>query len=139
MGMVAAKVSDQSRMWAGLSYFGLFLGWPLALFPLFDRRDAFALFHAKCAMVVALQFLALLALYMAAFAFAFAAFFVTCGLSHLVMVPFLMVAWIVLMFPAIPAAHGMILALGGELRAPFGTFGLGERLFRGLTTSAEAR
>jgi hypothetical protein len=132
-GIHALEVTDEGRTWAALSYGSLLLGLPLGIIPVGQRKDAFALFHGKQSLVIAAEFLALFTMYMLGFAASFVAFFFTCGMSNLVTVPLLMLAMFLLLLPAIPAVHGLVLALNGQWEAPIGTFGLADRLFPNVT------
>ena len=120
---MGTEVTQDGRLWAILSYAGFFVGLPIAVVPLAQRKDDFALFHAKHAMGV---FVGFLVFYFGVFALAFLLFFVTCGLSNFVVIPVLGAS---LLWPLVTSIHGLVLASDGRFEAPFGSFGLGERLF----------
>jgi hypothetical protein len=122
--------TNDGRMWAALSYGGVFVGLPLGLVPLVQRNDAFALHHAKQALGV--QF-ATFASYLLGFAAALGLFFVTCGMSNFVAIPLLAA---LMLWPVGQGVHGLILALDGDWTPPLGSFGLGDRLFASVTLLA---
>ncbi len=126
------ETTSDGRLWALLSYGGLLMGIPLGLAPLLQRNDAYALFHAKHAMVVALEFAVAAGVWLALFVLSFALGFVTCGLSHFFTAPLVILAFSVVFLPLIPLIHGIIIAVNAEWRAPVGTFGLADVMFAKL-------
>lgn len=128
--METVRASDQGKLWATLSYGGHLLGLPLFFAPLIYRDDPFALYHAKHAFDVLAGLVLSIAVGIGGMLLSIPLFFVTCGLSSFVVFPLLMMwimaisAWFI-----VPIFHGVLLAQGGEWRAPYGTFRLGERLF----------
>lgn len=123
------EVTENGKMMAVLSYGSLLMGVPLGIIPMVQRDDDFALFHAKHSLVIVLEFLAMMMLYFGCFAVSMLAFFFTCGMSNFVTVPLLMAMIFIFFLPGIPMAHGLLLALNGERKAPFGTFGIAQLLF----------
>ena len=60
-------------------------------------------------------------------------FFLTCGMSNFLFIPLFM---LFILWPFGHAIHGLIIALNGQHAVPFGSFGIGERLFHSLTVDA---
>ncbi len=109
---------EQGKMFAMLSYASMFIGFPVCVLPLAMRDNAFALYHAKQATIV------YLAAMLGGVAFMFI-YLITCGIG-LVALPLLFLLWV-------PTIHGLILAGGGQMEEPIGIFGLGDKIFGGLT------
>lgn len=106
--------TSDGRMLAVLSYVSLFVGLPLFIIPLAQKKDPFAMFHARHA--GALFVLSLVE------GFALGMIIVlTCGLGFLLL-PILFLPWV-------GAGHGILLALSDAYTAPVLTFGLGEKWF----------
>lgn len=106
--------TSDGRMLAVLSYVSLFVGLPLFVIPLAQKKDAFAMFHARQA--GALFVLSLFE----GIALALVTVF-TCGLGF-VLLPILFLPWI-------GAGHGILLSLRDEYAEPVLTFGFGEKWF----------
>lgn len=96
---------QRGKPMAVLSHMSILFGLPVFLIPLIKRDNAFALHHAKSAMVIFLLFLA-----------GFVASFVTCGLA----VPFVLLLYV-------PAIVGVVHAARGELAGHWALGHLGER------------
>jgi len=112
------ELGQNSTLFALLSYASMFLGFPIFILPLAQRDDEFSLYHARQAGAVYILWLIL-------FAVVFILSFVTCGFGAM-LVPLVFLAYV-------PAIHGMILAAQGEMREPVMLFGLGDRIFGGIT------
>lgn len=105
---------QSGKMWALLSYAGIFFGLPLAVVPLLQRDNAYALYHAKHAT--------------AAYAASVVLFIVWC-IFYAISCGFGAVAFPLVMLPWVVAGHGIWLVREGAWRQPIGLFGLGDRLF----------
>lgn len=111
---MAAEMTDQGKFQAIASYLSLLTGWPLFLWPLVVRDDAFGLQHGKWAGALYVGYLASV--------FAFVLFsVVTCGMGSVLF--FLIFLW------WIPAAMGVMAVLNGKLEPPFGAEPLASNLF----------
>lgn len=104
-GGADSTVEDGKPM-AVLSHMSILFGLPIFLIPIIRRDNAFALHHAKSAMVIFLMFIA-----------AFVASFVTCGLA----VPLALLLYV-------PAIVGVVHAARGEPAGRWALGHLGERL-----------
>lgn len=120
------EVSDEGRMWAAISYVGLFAYLPLGLIPLIWRNDAYALQHGKYAMAAWVGWL--VASIVGGVA-ALAISFVTCGLMGFVTIPLLM---LVGLWPWATAIHGLLLVYNKDWSEPIGSFGLHDQLFQSV-------
>lgn len=100
------SVVDEGKPMAVLSHMSILFGLPIFLIPLIRRENAFALHHAKSAMVIFLLFIA-----------AFIASFVTCGLA----VPLALLLYV-------PAIVGVVHAARGERAGPWALGHWGEKL-----------
>ncbi len=130
MGM--DDTTSDGRMWAAIAWGSAFVGIPLGIVPLAQRNDAFALHHAKQAVAVQLTFFAA---YMLTFVLAFVFFFLTCGMSHLLFIPLLM---LMLVWPIGTGLHGILLAMNGDWAYPMTTGDLGERIFSNVVLDEAA-
>ena len=119
--METVRASDQGKLWATLSYGGHLLGLPLLFAPLIYRDDPFALYHAKHAFDVLAGLLVSIAVGAVGMFLSIPLFFVTCGLSTVVVFPLLM-GWIVAIggWFFVPVVHGLLLAQSGQWRARAG-------------------
>lgn len=97
---------EDGKPMAVLSHMSILFGLPIFLIPIIRRDNAFALHHAKSAMVVFLLFI-----------LAFVASFATCGLA----VPLALLLYV-------PAIVGVVHAARGESAGPWALGHLGERL-----------
>ena len=114
-------VSEDGKLWALLSYAGLFFGIPLWVAPLLMRNDAFALHHARQAAVIFAYGLVLVGVYT----------FGTIALSIVTLgiLSFLSLCCVpVLFLPLVPTIHGLMLAYNQQWTEPVGMFGLGTKL-----------
>jgi hypothetical protein len=112
--MADGQLTDQGKFQAIGSYFSLITGWPIFLWPLVVRDDAFGLQHGKWAGGLYVGYM------ITVFAVVFISF-ATCGLGSLLI--FLLFLW------WIPAAMGVLSALNGKLEAPIGAEPLATMLF----------
>jgi hypothetical protein len=108
-----APVTEEGRLWACISYASVFTGLPLFLLPLVQRRDEFAIHHAKQAAEAYIWFLACITGYIVLS-------LATCGIGTL--------CFPIVLFPYVPMIHGMILAVNNEWRAPIGILGMGDSM-----------
>jgi len=104
---------------------------PLALIPLIQREDEFALLHARHALANYLAVLVIGGVYVVV---TMPLALCTFGLSTFVTLPlvFLLAAW-----PLVVIVHGLVLSVNGERTEPIGGFGLGEMLFGRVTVKPE--
>lgn len=115
---MSAEVTDQGKYQAIASYLSLFTGWPLFLWPLVTRDDAFGLQHGKWAGgLYAGYFITMIGLVVFSF--------VTCGFGAFLI--FLIFGW------WIPGAMGVLAALNGKLEAPPLAEALAGPLFASIT------
>lgn len=112
-----APVSEEGRLWACLSYASILTGLPLFIIPLVQRRDEFAIHHAKQAAESYAWFFACVTGYVLLS-------LVTCGVGTL--------CFPIILLPYVPMCHGIILSLNNEWRAPFGVLGIGDSMLSGV-------
>ncbi len=119
-------ISENGKMWAVMSYAGMFMGLPIGLVPLLMREDPFAVQHAKHAVAnfigvtVAASLSGILIVPLAMCTF---------GLGTFLIFPMLMplIAW-----PIVTNLHGIVLVANEEWDEPMGGFGLGDWMFAGV-------
>ena len=117
------EISDNGKMWAILSYAGMFTGLPIGLVPLVMRDDPYAVEHARHAvgnfvgMTIAVLLVMVLMMPVTMCTFGFGAF---------LLFPLLMplVVW-----PIVTNLHGIALVANEEWVEPIGGFGIGNALF----------
>jgi hypothetical protein len=97
---------QRGKAMAILSHMSVLFGIPVFLVPIIKRDNAFALHHAKAAMVIYLLFIA-----------GFVASFLTCGLA----LPFALLLYV-------PAIVGVVHAARGDEAGPWALGHLGEKL-----------
>lgn len=124
MGM--EDTTSEGRMWAMLSYGGLLVGLPIAIVPVAQKNDQYALTHGKNALALYITFMVT---FFVVFMIAMVAGTITCGLTHLLFFPLML---LMLLWPVGAALHGLVLTSSGSWSEPFGVFGLGERIFGGV-------
>ncbi|MFN7147786.1 MAG: hypothetical protein ACK4YP_28710 [Myxococcota bacterium] len=107
-------ITNEGRTWAYLSYASTFLGLPFCVVPLFQKNDAFALYHAKHATVTYILFWVLFFVYLGLSV-------VTCGVGSMCL-PLVFVAYA-------PMIHGLVLVSQDKWEEPMGLVGGGERFF----------
>lgn len=107
-------ITQESRIFAALSYASVMTGLPLFIIPLVQKTDAYAMFHARHAAVAYIGLFASWFLY-------FGLSIVTFGFGSCCF-PIMFLAWI-------PAIHGILLAISDKEQEPIGTFGIAPRLF----------
>jgi hypothetical protein len=113
--------AQAGKMWALLSYAGIFVGIPLSILPLVKRDNAYALYHAKHATAAYIASVVLFVIWIVIYA-------VSCGFGWL--------AFPLVLLPWAPAVHGIMLVNKAAWREPWGLFGLGDRLFGTLELKA---
>lgn len=101
--MADVQMSDQGKIQAVASYLSLLTGWPLFLWPLIVRDDAFGLQHGKWAGGLYVG-------YLASVLFIIFLSFITCGFGAF-LVFFVFLWWL-------PAGMGILAVLNGKLEAP---------------------
>lgn len=114
-------VSEDGKLWALLSYGGLFFGIPLWIAPLLMRNDAFALHHARQAAVIFAYGFLLVSLYTVGSVLISVVTFGILSIVSLCCMP-------VLFLPIVPTIHGLMLAYNQQWTEPVGMFGLGTKL-----------
>lgn len=117
---------QNARLLAALGYAGFFIGFPTGVIPLLMRQDALSLHHGKIATAVWLGNFVVMTIASVLFTLFT---WITCGLGGLLFP----VLFVPLLWGLVTAVHGLVLALNGELEEPIGAFGLGDRIFGGIT------
>lgn len=123
--------SDNGKLLAVLSYASFFVGLPLGVIPLLTRDDAYALRHGRTSTAI---FLVLFGVSMVLSVVLVPLIACTYGLALLIAFPLVM---LLALWPAIVAIHGLILVVNGSWDDPILTFGLGEKIFGGITLKEE--
>ena len=109
---------ERGKGMAYLAYASIFLGFPVFILPLIQRDNPFSLYHARQAAGIYVLFFIIFAILMA---FSF----ITLGFGSLAF-PIVFIVWV-------PSIHGFMLVSRGEYREPTMLFGLGDKLFGGIT------
>ena len=123
LGAPLAAVTDDGKMWAVLCYLTMIMGLPLAIIPLVQRDDDFALYHARHALAAYLAFTVVFVLFTA---LTVPLGLCTLGMSTIVTLP---ATILMLLWPLAVTVHGVILTINGERSEPVGVFGLGDMMF----------
>lgn len=122
MSETGSPPSDNGKLWAALSYVGIFMGLPIGAIPLLQRDDAYALRHGKTATAVWLGVFGLSIIFSLVYS---AIVTITCGFGFFLL-PMVMLPWL---WGAVVGGHGLLITMNGQWDEPIGGFGLGERLF----------
>lgn len=115
--LVGPESVEPGKVLAMVSYAGIFISIPLGVIPMFMRDNEFAMYHGKQAtasFIIAFALGIILSVVIA----------VTCGFG-VILLP-------IMFLPLATAIHGLIIASKGEMKEPFGVFGLGNKLFGSL-------
>jgi len=120
------EITDNGKMWAVLSYAGMFTGLPIGLVPLVLRDDPYAVEHAKHAVA---NFIAITVGASLIVAFMMPLTFCTMGFGALLLIPMLtpLIIW-----PIVTNLHGIVIVVNEEWDEPMGGFGLADFLFSGI-------
>lgn len=109
---------ERGKGMAYLAYASIFLGFPVFIIPLIQRDNPFSLYHAR-------QAAGIYVLFFIIFAFIMVFSFITLGFGSLAF-PLIFIIWV-------PSIHGFMLVSRGEYREPTMLFGLGDKIFGGIT------
>lgn len=114
-------VSEDGKLWALLSYGGLFVGLPLWIAPLLMRNDAFALHHARQGAIIFAYGFVLAGIYVVG---SVLISIVTFGFGSILS----LCCFPLIFLPFVPTIHGLMLAYNQKWEEPIGMFGLGTKL-----------